>query len=325
MSLIRFDGQSYERNADESVLELLERHGHEVPNSCRAGLCQSCLMQAVEGDPNPESQAGLKETWKQQGMFLACQCKPKGDLNITRADEVQAALPARVVGLSALSKDVLQVQLESPQLEFRPGQFINVIRDDGLQRSYSLANLQDGEPLTLHVRHIPGGAMSAWMHDDLQLGVDLEIQGPMGSCFYIDGKPEQDLLLVGTGTGLAPLYGIARDALMQKHSGQIILYHGGLTPEGLYLMDELRALDEAHENFHYRPVVMRDGADQGMPEGHVADVVLSDLPKLKGWRSFLCGDPALVRQLQRKIYLAGADLAEIHIDAFEPSGQTKAA
>ena len=49
-------------------------------------------------------------------------------------------------------------------------------------------------------------------------------------------------MLAGAGTGLAPLYGIARDALAQGHTGPVWLFHGGVDLRGLYLAEELKAL-----------------------------------------------------------------------------------
>src|SRR5205085_691623 len=140
----------------------------------------------------------------------------------------------------------------------------NVVRPgDGLVRSYSLASLHSppGLPagdtlLELHVRKVTGGQMSKWLHDDVAVGEPLELRGPSGDCFYVAGRPVQPILLIGTGTGLAPLYAIARDALRHGHTGPIRLYHGGLDPSGLYHVDELRRLAATHSNFEYVPCVM---------------------------------------------------------------------
>src|ERR1019366_6954129 len=123
--------------------------------------------------------------------------------------------------------------------EYRAGQFVSLFREDGLARSYSLASLPGEGALELHVRKIPGGAMSGWLYSQAlhsqalhsqsldraqpgaQSGVPVWIQGPSGNCFYVPGKADEPLLLAGAGTGLAPLYGIARDALQQGHSGPI--------------------------------------------------------------------------------------------------------
>jgi malonyl-CoA/methylmalonyl-CoA synthetase len=64
-------------------------------------------------------------------------------------------------------------------------------------------------------------------------GTEFIISAAIGQCFYVSGRSQQPLLLVGSGSGLAPLYGIARSALAQGHEGDIWLYHGSHTVEGL--------------------------------------------------------------------------------------------
>jgi NAD(P)H-flavin reductase len=124
---------------------------------------------------------------------------------------------------------------------------------------------------------------------------------------------------VGTGTGLAPLIGIARDALRQGHSGPIHLYHGSSTAEGLYLMAELREMDQANANFHYQPCVSRGTVPDGVRSGRAADLALQDFAKLSGWRVYLCGREDMVKALQKKTFLAGASMQDIFADPFVDS------
>ena len=107
--------------------------------------------------------------------------------------------------------------------DYQPGQYVQLRRPDGLARSYSLASLPREGWLELHVRRVTDGRMSSWIFDELHVGGRLELRGPFGDCHYEPGRPEQPLLLAGLGTGLAPLYGIARDALESGHTGPVQL------------------------------------------------------------------------------------------------------
>ena len=309
----------------ESVLDALLRAGIAVPNFCRAGACQSCLMRVTAGVVPAAAQVGLKDAFRARGLFLACSCVPTGDLAITFADGVTNCAPAIIREIERFSSDVCRVRLEceGPFPHF-PGQFVNLARPDGLVRSYSIASLHwapglapGDDHIELHVRKVAGGQMSGWLFDDARPGDAVELRGPAGDCFYVPGRPEQPILLVGTGTGLAPLYAIARDALRHGHTGPIRLYHGALRPAGLYLVDALRELAGRHGNFNYVPCVLNDDDGQGaFRTGAIDRVVFADLPKLAGWRAFLCGDPGLVVALRKKVYLAGAKMADIYADAF---------
>ena len=310
MPRIEYEGASCDLTDGESVLDGLLRAGVAVPHSCKAGSCGSCLMRAIPpAVPTPRSQAGLKDSWKAQGYFLACVCHPHADLSAGPVG-AEVRLAAVIVSLDRLSDSVLRVRLatESP-LDYRAGQFITVFGPHGLARSYSVASLPAEGILELHVRLLPGGRMSQWLATAAGAGDALQIQGPSGDCFYLAGREDQPLLLAGTGTGLAPLYGIARDALRQGHRGPIHLFHGAITSAGLYLQDQLEQLAAANAHFTYTATTL----DSGSP---IDQAIFARFPKLGGWRAFVCGDPLVVNSLKKKLFLAGAGLNDIHADAF---------
>jgi NAD(P)H-flavin reductase/ferredoxin len=319
MAKVKHESRWYPLESGESVLDGLLRQGVSVPHSCRAGACQSCLMKAVGGTVPEAARVGLKDTLVAQGYFLACTCRPPEGTALEVAGAEGLRVPARISSLSLLSPDVLRVRLvtDAP-LDYRAGQYVSLVRGDGLARSYSLASLPREGALELHVRVIPGGAMSGWLSDEARPGDTVFLQGPAGSCFYVPGRPEQPLLLAGTGTGLAPLYGIVRDALEAGHTGPIWLFHGARTPRGLYLREELRELAERHPQLHYRPGVL-SGGTRDVAEGALDVLIRAECPKPVGWRAWLCGDPQLVLSLRKKLFLSGLSLKDLHADAFLPS------
>ncbi len=319
MPAIKYEGQLYQLAPQESVLDTLLRSGIKAPHSCKAGTCGSCVMQAAEGAVPPRAQSGLKDSWKAQGFFLACVCHPEVDLEVaTVGADVQ--LGATIRDLELLSQDVLRVRLHCDEpIGFRAGQYVTLLREDGLARSYSIASLPEELELELHVRRIAGGKMSGWLHNEARVGERVSVLGPSGECFYVPGKEEQPLLLIGTGTGLAPLYGILRDALHHGHRGPIHLFHGALHKGGLYLMDELRRLVARHSHFDYTPTVLNGSDSEDVAVGPVDQVVLKRLPKLAGWRGYICGDPTLVQSLKKKLFLSGMASRDIYADAFVPS------
>lgn len=319
MSKLTFNGTIYDCVENETVLDTLLGHGVAIPSSCRNGTCQTCMVRAVQGTPPEGSQKGLKATLKAQNYFLACCCHPEEDMEVALPDTDAARIKATVHSMRALSHDIVSLGLHCDQpVEYRPGQFINLFKHSALGRSYSLASVPTYDShLQLHIRKVPEGRVSGWVHHDLNLGDTVEISSPIGNCFYVPGNPEQGLLLIGTGSGLAPLYGIVRDALFQGHTGSIRLYHGSRNPEGLYLVDELRELAAQHENFIYTPCVSGIfPAESAYATGRAPDVAMADIPKLNGWRIFLCGNPDMVKTAKKKAFLTGAAMKDIYADAF---------
>lgn len=322
MPSLNFEEQDYALAGGESVLECLERNGHCIPNSCRSGVCHSCVMRKTAGALPAASQKGIGEALQLQGFFLSCRCYPERDLAIARAEGGLGRVPASVMGKEVLNHRVLRVALDAGAgFTYFPGQFVNFIRADGLVRSFSLASVPAlDEYLEFHVALVPDGQMSGWLHHEAETGASLELSGPLGNCFYVPGNLDQPLFLLGTGTGLAPLYAIVRDALHQGHRGPIHLFHGSLLVRDLYLTDALRTLADAHDNFTYHACVRDEVGESWMVPGAVDSVGLAAVPDFKGWKVFLCGNPELVKQVQRKVFLAGANMRDIHADAFLPAG-----
>lgn len=319
MPQLTFQGQRYAVYENETVLECLLRHGLDIPSSCRSGICQSCLLHAVDGSPPAQAQQGLKATQQEQGFFLACCCYPQQDMTIALPDDHdRPQITADVIGKESLNNSVIRLTLRChDEFSYQAGQFILLHRPDGLQRSYSLASVPGiDEALELHIKRVPSGRMSNWLHDELAVGDQLTVSGPIGECYYQAGHPEQSILLVGTGSGLAPLWGIIRSALHQGHQGKMALFHGAVNREGLYLVDECRELGSRFPQLSYTPCVLEGEPAQNLAVGSVDEIAVRQQADLSGWKVYLCGDPHIVQATKRRAFLAGASLQEIFSDPF---------
>lgn len=317
MPILHWKGRALDLAPGESVLDALLRNGEDAAYSCKVGSCASCLLRADRGSVPTRAQAGLKDAWKELGYFLACSCVPEDDLHASPVGD-GLRVRAEIVGLDDLSPTVKRVRLAClGPFDYRAGQYVS-LSNGNVSRSYSIASLPSEDALELHVRLILGGRMSDWLSNHARLGQEVALTGPFGSCFYVRGAPDPPLLLAGTGTGLAPLWGIARDALESGHRGRIVLFHGAIAEDGLYLREDLSALATRWVQFSYQPVTLL-GGDATIAQGSLERVVAATFPKLAGWRAYLAGDPDIVGKLRKAIFLAGAASRDILADAFIPS------
>jgi NAD(P)H-flavin reductase/truncated hemoglobin YjbI len=318
MYKLYFQGEKYQCRENETVLQVFMRHGVTVPFSCGNGICHICLHRCESGEVPAESQKGLRQTLQEQGYFLICKCVPKGDMNITVSRDADLFNHAVVYKKELLAPDVCRVLLEpATKLYYHAGQFINIRNQDGDTRSYSLASVpQEDYFLEIHVKRVPGGIMSNWIFDKMSENDVLEFQGAAGNSFYVPGERDQPLLLIGTGTGLSPLIGIARDALINGHTGPVQLYHGSRHLHGLYLKNVLNELSERYANFHPVSCISGYETSEGYRNGRANDVALAEHVDLKGWRVYLCGEPGMVETMQQSVQDAGASPLEIHTDPF---------
>lgn len=204
------------------------------------------------------------------GVFFAPQFR-NDQISALLDDRLQesegSTLLARIEGLRSLNFEIMELILKPERLlDYRAGQFIRLYNPEGASRSYSLASVPDiDRALALHIRLYPEGLLSPWVHHRLRIGVRVSISEPLGECFYLPGKSNEPLLLIGTGSGLAPLYGILLDALQKGHTGPIHLYHGARTPEGLYLTRDIEHLAAHYPNFRFAPCFREIGKE--LPTG----------------------------------------------------------
>ncbi len=323
MATLHYQQQNYLCQKDETVLDTLLNKNVDIAYGCRQGVCQSCMLRSIETPP-AEAQVGLKENQKQQNYFLACRCKPESDLHIEPIKQSEFVHEVEVLAKRQLNHDTLLLRLShSDDFHFKAGQFINLKTPDNIVRSYSISNPPNkNNQIDLHIRVLKNGRFSTWVHQDLKIGDKIPMSAALGDCFYTNDKPEQNLLLVGTGSGLAPLYGILQDALAQQHQGKIHLFHGSRNAEDLYLMDEIKQLVTQYDILNYSPCLSGYYTDEHVNsycKGRVHDVALSTYADLNNWRVYLCGHPEMVKQMQTQVFLKGADMDDIFMDAFHLS------
>jgi len=313
MAVIQYEGSSFE-TAGQTLLEAADQAQLRIPNSCRQGLCHSCLL-VTEAVVPDESQQGLSDHQRAQGLFLACQCRPNADMSVSLPGAL-GKVPATLIAKRRLSDSVVELSFES-SLRWTPGQYVTLWKDEQHGRAYSSASSRKYDGLLkLHVKRHEQGLVSRWCCDELLEEQTVLLGEASGHCFYTEGAHDKPLLLVGTGTGLAPLYAIVQEALHQEHQQPIHLYAAAGEPQGLYLQDKLQALAEQHPMFHYHPVVRRL-AEPGQLQGDVASLVMAEHSALRGWAVYLCGAPLMIESLRKRCFLAGASGSDILTDAFE--------
>ena len=95
-----------------------------------------------------------------------------------------------------------------------PGQHVDIrlTAEDGYQaqRSYSIASPPEDELLALTVERVKDGEVSPYLLDELRVGDQLELRGPIGGYFVWTGAAREPVYLLAGGTGITPLMSILR-------------------------------------------------------------------------------------------------------------------
>ena len=66
----------------QTVLELSEELGIGIENSCRVGTCGLCKVKMTSGEVEMAVEDSLDTDDKTNGLILACQAKPKGEIAV---------------------------------------------------------------------------------------------------------------------------------------------------------------------------------------------------------------------------------------------------
>jgi ferredoxin-NADP reductase len=196
-----------------------------------------------------------------------------------------------------------------------PGQHYDVrlTAPDGYraQRSYSVASspLDEGE-IELTIDRLDDGEVSPYFHDVVAEGDPVEVRGPFTSYFVWRG--EAPVLLLGGGSGVAPLMAMLRHRRRAAPDLPMRLIYSVRTAEDVIYADELG--DDAVLTFTREPPAGWTGAT-----GRV-DASLIAAAGLEGYTAFVCGSHGFVEAAAGLLLDAGCPPERIRTERFGPTG-----
>lgn len=317
-------GQSFDVATGEAVLDAALRSQIALPHECQFGGCGSCRIKLVEGSVgyDEELPMGLTPEEAEAGYALACQARPACDLVISVEPTTACSPPTRVIAtveeVRAMGSNVTRLRLRLPEnldLVYQPGQYMNVQLGDGRHRSFSMASKPCGQSVDFHVRRIPGGYFTDQQLRTLCDGSPLEVELPLGN-FRFHAEDYRPLVMVATGTGLAPIKSMLESLMGDDDCPPVSLYWGMRTEADLYLHDEILRWTEHLYEFQYVPVLSRAGSSWTGRRGYVQDAVLADLPDLSEHAIYLCGSPTMITDAKAAFTKCGASMDHIYADSF---------
>lgn len=317
-------GESFSAEPGETLLAAAERAGVRLPHDCQAGGCGTCRIRLLDGSVTyDEFPFGLTPEEEAEGYALACQGVPAGDLVIA-VPSVADELPepqrhaATVTAVEPACDGVIRLTLALPDgvpFGYWAGQYLNIRLEDGEPRSFSMASAPARGVLDVHVRRLAGGRFTDGLLPRLKPGDRLEVDLPLGSFVYreADYRP---LLMVATGTGIAPIRAILDALKDDPDAPPVDLYWGMRTEADLYLDAELRSWQAGFAEFRYVPVLSRGGPLWGGRRGYVQDAVAADFDDLSEHAIYLCGSPAMIAAAKRAFLDRGASAQHIYAEGF---------
>lgn len=224
--------------------------------------------------------------------------------------------PARITRVIEETADTRSYVLDAP-FTYLAGQFLT-FRVCGTLRSYSMSSCPESDSeLMITVKRVPGGQVSAWMHENLAPGDVLETTLPAGVfCLRENDAP---FVAFAGGSGITPILSLAKSALaatgrrvrvLAAHrDAESVIFRAAL--DGL----AARYPDRFEVRYHL-------DAEQGLLTGAgVRDFAGA----ATGADFYLCGPAPFMALAEQALLAHGAAPGQIFVERFEPAGGDPAA
>lgn len=237
-----------------------------------------------------------------------------------------------VQSVEPVTRDIAVVSLRTDHpYPYRAGQYASVEVPwwPRVWRNYSLASPSPAHAgpgtdglLRLHVKAVPAGWVSNALVHRAQPG-DVVRLGPAQGRMVVDPAQQDPLLLVGGGTGVAPLLAIVEELALAGARRTVELHYGVRRAEELYALAALQELDRRLPWLSVRPSVAEPGPGgvpaPGTEHGMLSEVIARSGP-WEGYRACLSGPSAMIRRTRAALTAAGVPPEHLLYD-LEEDGQ----
>ena len=177
--------------------------------------------------------------------------------------------------------------------EFAAGQHIVVKIHEQRLAQYSLMSTPGIQPFELLIQYVSGGEATAYFMD-LKVGDEIEYMGPLGN-YAMQNDGAEQIVLMGTGSGVAPLLCMIRDMLRVGDNRSVWLYFGLRFEENVIMQEELADLvKQFNDRLQVRTSLSQPSADWQGDRGYVTEWLKKDHGDLSQAGMYICGGKELV-------------------------------
>ena len=304
---------------DEYVRQMGRDHRRFGVRPEHYGVVGQCLLSTLRRFAGPRWTAEMDVAWYAAFQRVA-------GIMVEAATEAARTAPpwwaARVVGHVRPNGSTALVALEpdSPY-PYKSGQYsaVETLRWPRVWRPYSIANAPAADGLIhLHVKAIDAGWVSSALVHHTQVGDTVRLGPPVGS-MICDPRSQRDVLLIGGGTGLAPMLALAEELSRWNDHRRVHLYFGVRRTDDLYALDRLSTLVRRDPWLRVVPCVSEDYRFRG-ERGLLSDVLHRHALEHDGWTRhdvFIAGSGPMVGNTVGRLLDLGVDERRIRFDSFD--------
>lgn len=192
-------------------------------------------------------------------------------------------------------------------------------------RSYSVASApsSDGR-LEITVERLPNGEVSPYLTQQVIVGDQLEVRGPIGRWFVWRPEQVEPIQLVAGGSGIVPLMCMIRSRISARSTAPFRLLYSVRQSEAIFYRDELQALSSQRDpvvvSYAYTRVTPKNSS---RPAGRIdAELMASGTwPSSLQPNSYVCGPTSFVEHVADLLIAAGHDRERIRTERFGATGE----
>lgn len=215
------------------------------------------------------------------------------------------------------------------EVRYQPGQFLTFllnINGQKVRRSYSMAASPYVDvSLAVSVKRVPGGLASNYLCDQIKPGDIIETLEPMGTFVpKLDSNNRRTIVLIGAGSGITPLFSMAKSALHVEPNSRIWLIYGNRNQNSIIYKAHLDAMEQAYgqQRFQVTHVLSQPSAGWTGPEGrlnqHTITKLLDSLPSAERQNAsvYLCGPDGMMAEARSALALVGVPTDRVFKESF---------
>ena len=242
---------------------------------------------------------------------------------------ISTSLTLRCIGRRADTHDVTSWQFvatEGTLPAVLAGQCVTLHTEiDGKPqcRAYTLSSSPQDPFWQVTIKDV--GLVSHHLHQTLQLGDEIRVDGPFGDFNLAVLHCERPLLL-SAGSGITPMWAMLRDELAKRPNADIRFIHSARSPEDVIFASDLAALTEAHAGVRHALVL--EQAPAAYPwVGRLTPAMLRELaPDLLARHVYLCGPAPYMAAVCTMLAELGLPAEQLHQESFGlPAGTSSTA
>jgi ferredoxin-NADP reductase len=194
-------------------------------------------------------------------------------------------------------------------------------------RSYSIASAPNSDGrIEITVERLSNGEVSPYLTQELMVGDDLELRGPIGGWFVWRRDQTEPIQLVAGGSGIVPLMAMIRSRASAGSSAAFRLLYSVREPAAVFYRNELQALsDQDHSvivTYAYTRVTPKDSP---RPPGRIDATLIATgtWSSNLGPTSYVCVPTPFVENATDLLIAAGHGRENIRTERFGATGERK--